>query len=70
VMCLWKILIDVVISIQLVQPVELLKVIFFRLAWPLVPMMDELWLQARDSVGDFYQPFSRVLFALRKHDPA
>ena len=33
-------------------------------------MVDELRLQARNSVRDFYQSFSRVLFALRKHDSA
>jgi hypothetical protein len=67
-MRLWKILIDVVISVQLVQPLMLLKMI--GLERPLVPLTDELWLQARHSVGDFDQPFSRVLFALRKHDSA
>jgi hypothetical protein len=68
VMRLWKILIDVVISIQLVQLLMLLKMI--GLERPLVPLADELWLQASDSVGDFDQPFGRVLFALRKHDSA
>ena len=67
-MRLWKILIDVVISIQLVQLLMLLKMI--GLERPLVPLTDELWLQASDSVGDFDQSFGRVLFALRKHDSA
>ena len=70
-MRLWKILVDVVISIQLVQLGMLIKFLtIIRLKGPLVPRIDELWLQARHSVGDFDQPFSRVLFALRKHDSA
>jgi hypothetical protein len=70
-MRLWKILVDVVISIQLVQLGMLIKFLtIIRLECPLVPRIDELWLQAGHSVGDFYQPFGGVPFALRNHDSA